>query len=77
MWGKERRMTLADMKTALADTEAHIQDILKTGKSYSMEGSHSLTHEDLPNLQARAAELRSRIYRHQGYTGRVRPDFSG
>jgi hypothetical protein len=70
-------MTLAELKAALADTEAHIQDILKTGKSYSLDGSHSLTHEDLPNLETRASNLRARIYRYHGHTGRSIPDFSG
>ena len=70
-------MTLAELKTALANVETQITDICKIGKSYSVDGSHSLTHEDLDNLRSLASEYRARIYRFQGYTGRLRPDFSG
>ena len=68
-------MTLAEMKAELAKVEAKISEVLDTGQSYSITGSHSVTNTSIEHLERRAAQLRRRIYRFQGYTGRNRPDF--
>jgi hypothetical protein len=66
--------TLAELKTELAAVETALSNA--TVESYSITGSHSVKYGKVQDLEKRAATLRKRIYRFQGYTGRTTPDFS-
>jgi cobalamin biosynthesis Co2+ chelatase CbiK len=65
--------TLAELKTKLAALET-IQD--SGVQEYNIVGSHSVKNVDYDKLSKQIANLRRRIYRFQGYTGRTTPDFS-
>jgi hypothetical protein len=62
--------TATELKQQLADTEAAIETVLKTGQAYGVTNSHNVTNASLDQLEKRAQLLRHRLYRLNGYTGR-------
>ena len=68
--------SLADLKAELDNIETKITEVLTTGQSYSINGSHTITNTALPGLYRQAALLKRRIFRYQGYISRTIPNFS-
>ncbi len=70
-------MTLSEYRRRLAEVEAAISEVISTGKSYSITGSHSVTNHDFAALRIERDMLRKKILRLQGVgMGRTRPDFN-
>lgn len=71
-------MTLTEYRTQLSAIEAKIADILATGQSYSVVGSHSVTNPELSALRAQEVMIRRKILLMSGYdVRRTRPNFEG
>jgi len=68
--------TLATLKQDLADIQEKISEVITTGQEYSIVGSHSVKNTSLSDLRNQEQLIKKRIYRWQGYTGRVFPNFN-
>ncbi len=64
-------MSLASDRERLANTQRQIDELLATGQSYSVVGGHAVTHATLTELRVLDGQLRARILRRKGLSGRV------
>lgn len=69
--------TLSDYVTKLAAVNDSIDELINSGKAYTIVGSHTVQTHDMQTLTARKSALERAIARMRGIkNGRKRPDFS-
>jgi hypothetical protein len=60
-------MTIAELKVNLATIRQAIEDVVKTGKSYQIVGSHSVTNLTLSELREEEDRIIKQILRKAKY----------
>lgn len=69
-------ITLTKLKEDLASIREKRREVIGTGQSYNITGSHSVTQQTLKELRAEESRLIRQIRRYQGIPSRSKPDFS-
>ena len=68
-------MNLEELQQQLKDVQTAITETIKSGKSYNITGSHSITNHDLKDLREQEAYIKRQIIRLKGYASRTKPNF--